>query len=204
MSNELEKLNLFIEANLENYFLKGDLKELEELLNGVFENSQGLDLNSQKELFALSMSCYPLFSYSLDRDLNSIPRVLRYCLISKSFFRYGITETPSDIYDVVKELLDQTEQEWYSNDEVGYRIFNLRERVLRNPTLDLEILNEEFYNTGDNGNLSAILNNPKCPIEFIEQIATSDHPIIFTKGANEELVNEAKEILASRSAKEAK
>ena len=45
MSKELEKLNLFIEANLENYFLKGDLKELEELLNGVFENSQELDLN---------------------------------------------------------------------------------------------------------------------------------------------------------------
>jgi len=103
-----------------------------------------------------------------------------------------------EISDQVSELLEEAEEYWYENEEVGYRIFNLRESVLRNPSLDLAILEEEFHNTGDVGNISAILSNPNCPEEFLHQIISADHSIIFNNNPNEALIEEAKEILASR------
>jgi hypothetical protein len=104
---------------------------------------------------------------------------------------------PEGFSVVVEDLLEEVEDEWYENEYVGYRIFNLRERVLRNPTLDPEILAEEFLNSGDVGNISAILNNPICPREFLEQIINSEH-LIFDAGEHEDLIEEAQELLANR------
>lgn len=198
MSRELDQLVSYVGENAEGYFLKGNLKDLEELLEQLFSSQEPIDLDSQRKLFLLSMSCYPLFSYLLDRDLNTIPALLRYSLISKCFFDFGTVETPEEISDLVIELLEATDEYWYENDVVGYRIFNLRESVLRNPSLDLEILEEEFHNTGDVGNISAILSNPNCPEVFLHQIISADHPIIFEDNQNEELIEAAKEILESR------
>jgi hypothetical protein len=97
--------------------------------------------------------------------------------------------------------LECTDEEWYGNGEIGSRIFNLREDVLQNPSLDLVILIDEFENTGDTGNISAILNNPNCPEEFLTQIIKSEHPIIFEDGPQEDLMGEAEEILLKRQTK---
>jgi hypothetical protein len=78
-----------------------------------------------------------------------------------------------------------------------HQLFNLVESVLRNPSLDLKTLVEEFHNTGDSGFMSAILSNPICPQELLQSIIDSDH-FIFDRGENEYLTQEAKEILASR------
>jgi hypothetical protein len=194
MSKELNQLFSYIEENTEGYFLKGSLKNLEELLNQLFSIPEPLDLESQEKLFILSMSCYPLFSYLLDRDLNTIPGLLRYSLLSKCFF----VDAPEGITSLVSELLDKVDEEWNEIDEVGdHQFFNVVEMVLRNPSLDLKILEEEFNNTGDTGFISAILNNPNCPQEILQSIVESDH-FIFDDRENEDLIEQAKEILASR------
>lgn len=197
MSRELDQLVSYVKENTESYFLKGNLKSLEDLLNLLFSSPEPIDIDSQKKLFLLSMSCYPLFSYSLDRDLRKLPELLRYSLLSKCFYSFGGVATPDSVSEEVEALLDETDEDWYDNQAVGYRIFNLRESVLRNPSLDLEILTDEFENSGDVGNLSAILNNPNCPIEFLQSVIDSEH-FVFDEGENEELVEEAKEILSQR------
>ena len=63
--------------------------------------------------------------------------------------------------------------------------------------LDLAILEEEFHSTGDTGFISAILNNPNCTQEILQSIVESDH-FIFDDRENEDLVEQAKEILVSR------
>jgi hypothetical protein len=197
MSKELNQLVGYIEENSDGYFLKGNLKDLEELLDQLFSSPETIDLVSQKKLFLLSMSCYPLFSYSLDRDLRKLPELLRYSLLSKCFYSFGGVATPNVVSEEVEALLDETDEDWYENQVVGHRIFKLREQVLRNPSLDLEILADEFENSGDVGNLSAILKNPNCPIEFLQSIIESEH-FVFDEGENNELVEEAKEILSKR------
>ncbi len=198
MSAELNQLVSYIEENIDGYFLKGNLKDLEELLNKLFSSTKPLDFESQRKLFLLSMGCYPLFSYLLHRDLNTIPAVLRYSLISKCFFGFGSTETPADVSNLVEGLLEEVDEDWYENDVVGYRIFNDRDEVLRNPSLDLAILEEEFHNTGDTGNIESILRNPNCPVKFLHKIIASDHSIIFENDKHEDLIEAAKEILSSR------
>ena len=197
MSKEFDQLVSYVEENLEDYFLKGSLNDLKDLLNKVFGGPHPLDLETQREFFLLSMKCYPLFIYALDRDLNSIPELLRYCLLSKSLYSQGSVETPKSISVEVEKLLEEVDDEWYGNEAIGYRIFNLRDRVLKNPSLDVEILSEEFDNSGDVGNISSILNNPNCPEDFLQSIVDSDH-FIFDEGDHEELIEEAKEILSSR------
>ena len=202
MSKEFANLVAYIEANKHGYFIKGGSSDLDVLITEVFSSSESLDLNAQKDYFNLSMSCYSLFAYTLmDRDLNVIPELLRYSLISKCFFSEGMVTTPRSVDDEVRALLEGTDEEWYGNGEVGSRIFNLREDVLQNPSLDLVILIDEFENTGDTGNISAILNNPNCPEEFLTQIINSEHPIIFEDGPQEDLMGEAEEILLKRQTK---
>ena len=194
MSKEFNELVSYLEKNQEGYWLNGNIKELVDLLNRLFIIAEPLDLEEQKKLFIMSMSCYPLFSFSLDRDLNTIPEVLRYSLLSKCFF----VDAPKGISVSVNELLDEVDEEWNENDEVGdHQFFNLVEMVLRNPSLDLAILEEEFHSTGDTGFISSILNNPNCPQEILQSIVESDH-FIFDERENEDLVEQAKEILASR------
>jgi hypothetical protein len=197
MSKELDRLVSYVEEKLENYFLKENAKDLEEFLNLLFRSPNPLDLDSQRKLFHLSMNCYPLFSSLLDRDLTMLPEVLRYSLLGRCFYSFGGVATPKTIFKEVQALLDESDQDWYENHIVGHRVFNLRERVLRNPSLDLEILIDEFENSGDSGNIRAILNNSNCPDEFLQSVIDSDH-FIFDEGDYEELVEEAREIFSRR------
>jgi hypothetical protein len=197
VSKDFDQLVSYVEENLEDFFLKGSLNDLKDLLNKVFGGPHPLDLETQREFFLLSMKCYPLFVYALDRDLNSIPELLRYCLLSKSLYSQGSVETPNGISAAVDELLEEVEDEWYENDAIGHRVYNLREMVLRNPSLDLAILTDEFYSSGDGGSIGAILSSPNCPREFLVEIINSDH-IVFEVFENAELISEAKEILANR------
>jgi hypothetical protein len=184
----------YVEENAEGYFLKGNLNDLDKLLNQLFSSPEPLDLEAQRKLFILSLNCFPLFSFSLRRDLNTIPEILRYSLLSCCVD----AEAPKEISGLVTEFLVEVEENWNENEEVGdHQLFNLVESVLRNPSLDLKILEAEFYNTGDSGFISAILSNPICPKEILESIIESDH-FIFDEGENGYLIEEAKEILASR------
>ena len=194
MSKELDQLVSYIEENAEGYFLKGNLKNLEEILNQLFSSPEPLDLDSQRKLFIMSMSCFPLFSFTLRRDLNTIPEILRYSLLNNCVDAV----TPTEISGLVSKFLEEVDEDWNENDEVGdHQLFNLVESVLRNPSLDLKTLVEEFHNTGDSGFMSAILSNPICPQELLQSIIDSDH-FIFDREENEYLIEEAKEILASR------
>ena len=195
MSKELDQLVSYIEENAEGYFLKGDLNNLEEILNQLFSSPEPLDLDSQRKLFIMSMSCFPLFSFTLRRDLNTIPEILRYSLLSNCVDAV----TPKEIWGVVSKFLEEVDEDWNENDEVGdHQLFNLVESVLRNPSLDLKTLAEEFHNTGDTGFVSAVLNNPICPQEFLQSIIDSDHMVFDNWGELKDLIEEAKEILASR------
>ncbi len=195
MSKELDQLVTYIEENADGYFLKGSLNNLEELLNQLFSSPDPLDLDSQRKLFVMSMSCFPLFSFTLRRDLNTIPEILRYSLLSNCVDAV----TPKEIWGVVSKFLEEVDEDWNENDEVGdHQLLNLVESVLRNPSLDLKTLAEEFHNTGDTGFISAILNNPICPQEFLQSIIDSDHMVFEKWGELKDLVEEAKEVLASR------
>jgi hypothetical protein len=112
MSKELDQLVTYIEENTEDYFLKGNLKDLDELLNQLFSGPEPLDLDAQRKLFTMSMSCYPLFAYSLDRDLNTVPELLRYSLLSKCFYSFGMVDTPINVREQVSDLLDENEGDW--------------------------------------------------------------------------------------------
>ena len=195
MSKELDQLVSYIEENADGYFLKGSLNNLEELLNQLFSSPEPLDLDSQRKLFIMSMSCFPLFSFTLRRDLNTIPEILRYSLLNNCVDAV----TPKEIWGVVSKFLEEVDEDWNENDEVGdHQLFNLVESVLQNPTLDPKILAEEFHNTGDTGFVSAVLNNPICPQEFLQSIIDSDHMVFDNWGELKDLIEEAKEILASR------
>ena len=195
MSKELDQLVSYIEENAEGYFLKGNLKNLEEILNQLFSSPEPLNLDSQRKLFIMSMSCFPLFSFTLRRDLNTIPEILRYSLLNNCVDAV----TPTEISGLVSKFLEEVDEDWNENDEVGdHQLFNLVESVLRNPSLDLKTLAEEFHNTGDTGFVSAVLNNPICPQEFLQSIIDSDHMVFDNWGELKDLIEEAKEILASR------
>ena len=195
MSKELDQLVSYIEENAEGYFLKGNLNNLEEILNQLFSSPEPLDLDSQRKLFIMSMSCFPLFSFTLRRDLNTIPEILRYSLLNNCVDAV----TPTEISGLVSKFLEEVDEDWNENDEVGdHQLFNLVESVLRNPSLDLKTLAEEFHNTGDTGFVSAVLNNPICPQEFLQSIIDSDHLVFDNWGELKDLIEEAKEILASR------
>jgi hypothetical protein len=195
MSKELDQLVAYIEENADGYFLKGSLNNLEELLNQLFSSPEPLDLDSQRKLFIMSMSCFPLFSFTLHRDLNTIPEILRYSLLSHCVDAV----TPKEIWGVVGKFLEEVDEDWNENDEVGdHQLFNLVESVLRNPSLDLKILAKEFHNTGDTGFISAILNNPICPQEFLQSIIDSDHLVFDKWGELKDLVEEAQSILSKR------
>ena len=195
MSKELDQLVSYIEENAEGYFLKGNLKNLEEILNQLFSSPEPLDLDSQRKLFIMSMSCFPLFSFTLRRDLNTIPEILRYSLLNNCVDAV----TPTEISGLVSKFLEEVDEDWNENDEVGdHQLFNLVESVLRNPSLDLKTLAEEFHNTGDTGFVSAVLNNPICPQEFLQSIIDSDHMVFDNWGELKDLIEEAKEILGNR------
>ena len=195
MSKELDQLVAYIEENADGYFLKGSLNNLEELLNQLFSSPEPLDLDSQRKLFIMSMSCFPLFSFTLDRDLNTIPEILRYSLLNNCVDAV----TPKEIWGVVSKFLEEVDEDWNENDEVGdHQLFNLVESVLQNPTLDPKILAEEFHNTGDTGFVSAVLNNPICPQEFLKSIIDSDHLVFDKWGELKDLIEEEKEILGNR------
>ena len=195
MSKELDQLVSYIEENADGYFLKGSLNNLEELLNQLFSSPEPLDLSAQRKLFVLSMSCFPLFSFTLDRDLNTIPEILRYSLLSNCVDAV----TPQEISGLVSEFLEEVDEDWNENDEVGdHQLFNLVESVLRNPSLDPKILAEEFHNTGDTGYVSAVINNPICPQEFLQSIIDSDHLVFDVWGELKDLVEEAQSILSKR------
>jgi hypothetical protein len=195
MSKELDQLVAYIEENADGYFLKGNLNDLDELLNQLFGSPETLDLDSQRKLFIMSMSCFPLFSFTLRRDLNTIPEILRYSLLNNCFDAV----TPKEIWGVVSNFLEEVDEDWNENDEVGdHQLFNLVESVLRNPSLDLKILAEEFHNTGDTGYVSAVLNNPICPQEFLQSIIDSDHLVFDVWGELKDLIEEAQSILSKR------
>jgi len=195
MSKELDQLVSYIEENAEGYFLKGNLKNLEEILNQLFSSPEPLNLDSQRKLFIMSMSCFPLFSFTLRRDLNTIPEILRYSLLNNCVDAV----TPTEISGLVSKFLEEVDEDWNENDEVGdHQLFNLVESVLRNPSLDLKTLAEEFHNTGDTGFVSAVLNNPICPQEFLQSIIDSDHMVFDNWGELKDLIEEAKEILGNR------
>ena len=195
MSKELDQLVAFIEENTDGYFLKGNLNDLDALLNQLFSSPEPLDLDSQRKLFIMSMSCFPLFSFTLRRDLNTIPEILRYSLLNNCVDAV----TPTEISGLVSKFLEEVDEDWNENDEVGdHQLFNLVESVLRNPSLDLKTLAEEFHNTGDTGFVSAVLNNPICPQEFLQSIIDSDHMVFDNWGELKDLIEEAKEILANR------
>ena len=195
MSKELDQLVAYVEENADGYFLKGSLNNLEELLNQLFSNPEPLDLDSQRKLFIMSMSCFPLFSFTLRRDLNTIPEILRYSLLNNCFDAV----TPTEIWGVVSKFLEEVDEDWNENDEVGdHQLFNLVESVLRNPSLDPKILAEEFHNTGDTGYVSAVINNPICPQEFLQSIIDSDHLVFDVWGELKDLVEEAQSILSKR------
>jgi hypothetical protein len=195
MSKELDQLVAYIEENADGYFLKGNLNDLDELLNQLFGSPETLDLDSQRKLFIMSMSCFPLFSFTLRRDLNTIPEILRYSLLNNCFDAV----TPKEIWGVVSNFLEEVDEDWNENDEVGdHQLFNLVESVLRNPSLDLKILAKEFHNTGDTGFVSAVINNPICPQEFLQSIIDSDHLVFDVWGELKDLIEEAQSILSKR------
>ena len=143
----------------------------------------------------MSMSCFPLFSFTLDRDLNTIPEILRYSLLSNCVDAV----IPQEISGLVSEFLEEVDEDWNENDEVGdHQLFNLVESVLRNPSLDLKTLAEVFHNTGDTGFVSAVLNNPICPQEFLQSIIDSDHMVFDNWGELKDLIEDAQSILSKR------
>jgi hypothetical protein len=107
-----------------------------------------------------------------------------------------MVDTPINVQEQVSDLLDEYEGDW--NSKVGYRIYNLRESILENPSLDLNILEDEFENTGDAGNVRAILRNPNCPSGLLQQIIASEHEIFSEDNAYEDLIEEAQSILSKR------
>jgi hypothetical protein len=130
----------------------------------------------------------------LYRDLNTIPELLRYSLISRCFFNGGSVYPPKSISVEVRELLKSLTENPEHNWDINR---GLKESTLRNPSLDIEILIDEFGGTGDDGDISAILNNPKCPQELLQSIIDSEH-FIFDQGDYNDLIEEAREILAKR------
>ena len=56
VSKEFNELVSYLEENQEGYWLKGNLKDLVELLDRLFSNPEPLDLENQKKLFIMSMS----------------------------------------------------------------------------------------------------------------------------------------------------
>jgi hypothetical protein len=132
------------------------------------------------------MNCFPLFATLLNRDLETVPKLLRYCLLSKLLYSEGPVLTPDEFQDQVAEIVAENPRIWYEEDDIGYLIYNIRDLILKNPTLDLEIIQDEFESSGDIGNLMAILENPNCPKSAIETIISKRH-FVFEERSSDEL-----------------
>lgn len=156
-------------------FQTADSEKINSLVDELYSAAQTMSFDEQRMVFISAMKNYFTFNQLLTRDMSKLPQVLRYAFLSKTLYGEGSVDCPSDFAEELEQLLDCDDTSWYDNSEVGYRIYNLRESVLSNPSVDVIILNDEFENSGDEGNLIAILKNPNCPDALVQQILNREH-----------------------------
>jgi hypothetical protein len=191
-----------ISDSSENYFTSLDRDELEADTRALAASSTKVSGDHVKLIYITAINSYPLLSQLLREHLKELPPTLRFALVSRVLYSDGTVEHPESISDELEEILQSDDTDLYSVEAIGHRIFNLREAVLANPDIDLIVLQDEFENSGDIGNLSAIIRNPNCPIDLIELLKAREH-FIFSEDVQEkesldELVLQAEEVLASR------
>lgn len=184
---KLEKIQEYIRQYGDGYFISGKYNSLVSLVDEFLDDKTNTaNLDTQENTYKLSMSNFTLFAILIERDLNQLPNELRYSLISSAFYSSGIVQTPDAFSETVEAWVDEYSVDWYQEDDIGYRIFNLRDSILRNPTLDKEVLVDEFNSSGDISNLVSILENPSCPKDLKEQIKNKEH-FIFDERDDDEL-----------------
>lgn len=191
-----------ISDSTDNFFSSLDREELEAEARSLANSSSHVSSRYQRVIFLTAINCYPLLSILLREHLKQLPTLLRFALVSRVLYNFGSAEHPESISDELEEILESDDTDLYAVDAIGQRIFNLREAVLANPAIDLMVLENEFENTGDLGNLSSIISNPNCPIELIEQVKNREH-FVFSEGVQDEesldeLALQAEEALAAR------
>jgi hypothetical protein len=150
-------------------------------------------------LFYFSMQNFSVFWALITSDLSKIEPLLRFALMSRAIYNFGPVACPANIEDDLNRLLKGDETDLYAIEEIGQQIFNLRDALLANPTIDKMVLIDRFNNTGDLGDLSSIIANPTCPRELLRLIQTREHECFQDGSADEdgleELVDLANELL---------
>lgn len=189
MATDLQLLKELIETKIDGLFLKEvqyqELREkIRNLLNSKINDDEAI------EIFLLSMDCFPLFAELLSQDLQKIPPILRFSLLSKLLYSEGSVLVSDSIQTEVEDMIESSDRDWYLEEDIGYKIYNLRDRVLQNATIDAQILEDEFENAGDIDNLMAILRNPICPREVFAKVIKKEH-FVFTENTYSEETLEA-------------
>lgn len=134
-----------------------------------------LDDKEQEFAFDVCMKSFAVFCSFLDGQVGDLPRLLRYCLISKSLYGWGSTLCPNDIEDLVEDLVGEgSSGDWYQNPETSGRIHSVRLGILRDPSIDPAILEDEAESSGELDTIRAIIENPSCPKDLLETIATGN------------------------------
>ncbi len=164
-------------------------------------------LNAEKEftfeeieaLFYFSMQNFSVFWALVTSDLSKIQPLLRFALMSRVIYNFGPVACPTNIEDDLNRLLKGDETDLYGIEEIGQQIFDLRDALLANPTIDKMVLVDRFNNTGDLGDISSIITNPKCPKELLQLIQNREHECFqnfsMDEDSLEELVDLATELL---------
>jgi hypothetical protein len=169
-------------------YQNSNLDTINSLVEEVYLIGEAMSFEDQRQVFVSSMKNYLTFNQLISRDMGKLPPVLRLALISRAFYGEGSVECPPEFSEDLELLLESDATSWYDNPTVGYKVFNLRESLLQNPLIDVITLKDEFENSGDSGNLIAILKNPNCPDELFKQIQDRDH-LIFDELDESELTD---------------
>lgn len=165
-----------------------NLDTINSLVDEVYLVGETMSVDDQGQVFVSAMKNYLTFNQLISRDMGKLPPVLRLALISRALYGEGSVECPPEFSEDLELLLERDDTSWYDNPTVGHKVFNLRESLLQDPLIDVITLKDEFENSGDTGNLIAILNNPNCPEELFKQIQDRDH-LIFDEWDESELTD---------------
>lgn len=183
---------LFATSNYEKASVK---KIVQQLVNAEDE----FTFSEIEALFFFTMQNLSVFWALVTSDLSKIQPLLRFALMSRAIYNFGPVACPANIEDDLNRLLKSDETDLYAIEEIGQQIFNLRDALLANPTIDKIVLIDRFNNTGDLGDISSIISNPTCPRELLQLIKSREHECFQNGFADEdgleELVDLATEML---------
>ena len=171
------------------------------LVNDILADAGALDEHQQSELIAICSQNFDVTMLFLRGDLRRIPMFLRNALISTVLYGGGVVEAPEDMKDRLERVLEDCGTYWCEIPTLFEASLDTGAEVLMNPTIDPEILADEFEWPGDSRNLLAILANPICPAEFHRRILNGDHPIFddLAEGiVDDERVREIQEFAQAR------